>query len=395
VIHLPPSQVARAALTLFGLGLGIYLLWRVQDVVFLLFLAILLATTIEPAVDRLRRGPFSRGTGVLTIYTAIVLVVGLPLILLAPSLVADAGTFTDNLPARFDGLRQFGEHLEPAPLRAVVVNALRQAATELRHPVGANSQAIVSVGADIAATALKALLVFVLAFYWLLERSAIRRALLQTVPKQHAATAAAIWNELEVKLGAWVRGQLFLMLVVGVVSGIGFVVLGLPSPFVLALLAALAEVIPIVGPYLAFAPAVLVTLATQPERLVLVVAFAVVVQLVESNVLVPRVMQHALGISPLTILLGIQVGAILYGLPGALLAVPVAAAGQVILTRTIDFKRSQAATENRGNEAFLTSRPDLSSVVRDDRSGGAAQVPPNVVALAAETPVSARVQGSS
>jgi predicted PurR-regulated permease PerM len=361
-------------LTLFGLGLGIYLLWRIQDVVFLLFLAILLATTIEPAVDRLRRGPFSRGTGVLTIYTAIVLAVGLPLVLLAPSVAAEAGTFADNLPARFDGLRQFGEHLEPMPLRTVVVGVLRQAAAELRHPATANGQAIVSIGADVVATALKALLVFVLAFYWLLERSAIRRALLQAVPQRHASTAGAIWNELEVKLGAWVRGQLFLMLVVGVVSAVGFFLLGLPSPIVLAVLAALAEVIPIVGPYLAFAPAILVTLATQSDRLIIVVTFAIVVQLIESNVLVPRVMQHALGISPLTILLGIQVGAILYGLPGALLAVPVAAAVQVILIRTIRLRSAESAAENQGVEAYLISRPDLAG---------------------APTPVSARGQGAS
>jgi predicted PurR-regulated permease PerM len=336
VVHeIPAGQVARATLVLLGLGLGVYLLWRIQEVLFLLFLAILLATTIEPIVDRLRRGPFSRGSGVLVIYTAIIIVIGLPAALLAPSAVAQGASFAANLPTRIDALRPFAEQLQPAPLQGIFVNLLDQVSADLKNPAAPTGESIVAAGATAARAILDFMLVFVIAFYWLMERNALKRSLMRAVPRSHARDVNTIWMELEDKLGAWVRGQLFLMLVVGVLAGIGFVVIGLPSPIVLGVVAAFGEMIPIVGPYLAFAPAVLITLATDPGKLPYVIGYAVVVQLIESNFLLPRVMNHAVGISPLTIILGIQAGAILYGLPGALLAVPVAAAFQVILAHSL------------------------------------------------------------
>jgi predicted PurR-regulated permease PerM len=192
------------------------------------------------------------------------------------------------------------------------------------------------------------LLVFVIAFYWLMERNALKRSLMRAVPRDHARDVNTVWMELEGKLGAWVRGQLFLMLVVGVLGGIGFIVIGLPSPIVLGVVAAFGEMIPIVGPYLAFAPAVLIALATDPGKLPWVIGYAIVVQLIESNFLLPRVMNHAVGISPLTIILGIQAGAILYGLPGALLAVPVAAACQVILAHSLGNDTTAQAEADAG-----------------------------------------------
>src|SRR6476661_3140261 len=89
----PPAEVARVFLVVAGLALGAYILWRIQEVVFLLFIAVLLATAIEPIVNRLRRGPFSRGSGVLVVYTAIMLVIGIAGYLIVPNVLGQAGTF--------------------------------------------------------------------------------------------------------------------------------------------------------------------------------------------------------------------------------------------------------------------------------------------------------------
>src|SRR5262249_43673537 len=160
--------------------------------------------------------------------------------------------FADSLPTRLDELRVRAEGLQPTPVRFLVVSSLGEAVTQLRQPATASNQAIVATGAGVAATAIDALLVFVLAFYWIVERSTVRRSLLRALPIQHVQVVNAIWNELEEKLGAWVRGQLLVMLIVGVAGGVGFFLLGLPSPGVLGVLAALGEMIPIVGPFLGF-----------------------------------------------------------------------------------------------------------------------------------------------
>ena len=106
---------------------------------------------------------------------------------------------------------------------------------------------------------------FVLAFYWLVERASIKRVILRTVPPQRARDVNTVWMEVEEKLGGWVRGQLILMLAIGVMATIGYFVLGLPNPILLGVVAGLFEIVPMVGPFLAFAPAVLVALADRPD----------------------------------------------------------------------------------------------------------------------------------
>jgi predicted PurR-regulated permease PerM len=188
--------------------------------------------------------------------------------------------------------------------------------------------------------------VFVLAFYWLVERAAIKRVLLRRVPVHRARDVNTVWLEIEEKLGGWVRGQLVLMLAIGVMAGLGYSVIGLPNAALLAVAAALFEIVPMLGPVLAFAPAVLVALAVDPSKALLVLVFALVIQQFESNVLVPRVMREAVGVSPLTVVLGILIGSALYGLPGAFLAVPIAGAVQVVLAHTLRAEDPAQAQEH-------------------------------------------------
>jgi predicted PurR-regulated permease PerM len=343
----PPGEVARASLVLIGLTIGLYLLWRVQEVLFLLFLAILFATAIEPLVNRLRRGPFTKGTGTLVVYTVIILGIGVPAYLVIPSLASQSGSFMESLPERIGALRVQAESIQPRPLQTALLAALDSAQHIVQAPRVAGQEQLVEAGATALHTIVSFLTVFVLAFYWIVERASIKRILLRTVPPQRARGVNTVWMEVEDKLGGWVRGQLILMLAIGVMATIGYAVLGLPNPIVLGVMAALFEIVPMVGPFLAFAPAVLVALAIDPTRAVGVAIFALVIQQIESNVLVPRVMGRTVGVSPLTVLLGILVGSALAGLPGAFLAVPLAGALQVILAHALHSEDSVQAEEHR------------------------------------------------
>jgi predicted PurR-regulated permease PerM len=343
----PPLEVARAALVLITVGLICYLLWRVQEVLFLLMLAILLATAIEPIVNRLRRGPFTRGTGVLVVYTLIILAIGIPIYAIAPSLVSQAASFSDTLPERLQSLRPYAENLQPRPLQVFAVGALDNAVQAAQAPQQPAQEQIVQASATAAHTLVSFFTVFVLAYYWLVERPSIKRTILRTVPVRRARDVNTVWMEVEEKLGGWVRGQLLLMLAIGVMATVGYVILGLPNPILLGVAAGLFEIIPMVGPFLAFAPAVLVALAAiDPPRALAVVAYALVIQQIESNILVPRVMGHTVGVSSLTVLLGILVGSALAGLPGAFLAVPLAGALQVILAHVLRTEDPSQAEEH-------------------------------------------------
>jgi len=186
---------------------------------------------------------------------------------------------------------------------------------------------------------------FLVAFYWITERTVIKRAVVGLFrPSQHGR-AATLWNEVEAKLGAWIRGQLLLMAVIGSLATIAYGLMGLPFWLILGVIAGLTEAIPNVGPVLGAIPAVLIAVTVSWKWALAVVAFVIVLQLVENAVLVPRIMKGAVGLTPLTTILAILAGAEFRGVVGALLAVPVAGALQVILGDLVREKQEREAAE--------------------------------------------------
>ncbi len=367
-VKLPAAEVARAALVLVGIVLGLYLLWTIHEVVFLLFLGILLATAIEPLVNRLRRGPFSRGAGVLVVYAAIVVIIGLPTFIFAPSLIAQVDRSVATIPDSIANLRPFAEQLRPQGLADAAVGGIDRAVDAVRNPAPTETGGLIGLGTSAAMGVLHFLTVIFLGFYWLVERATIKRAVLRLVPPRRAKDVNVVWLEVEQKLGGWVRGQLVVMAAMALMAGIGFWLIGLPNPLLLALLAGAGELIPLIGPFLGFAPAVIVALTIDPPKALIVVVYALIIQQIEGNVLVPRVMGHAVGVSPLTVVLGILIGAILYGLPGAFLAIPVAGAIQVILAHALGLEGPlQAAAHVPGpsRDAAQEAAPTLAPSTPD------------------------------
>ena len=192
---------------------------------------------------------------------------------------------------------------------------------------------VVQVGTVAASAAITLTTLLTLVFFWLVEHARLQRYLLAYIPADGRAGAREAWNEIESRLGLWVRGQLILMGAMGAATGIAYTLLGLPGALLLALIAALMEAIPIVGPLLGAIPAVLVATTVSPQLAVAVAGVYIVLQLLEGSVLVPHVMRNAVGISPLLVLLSLLVGAAAGGLVGAFLAVPVAASLEIAVSR--------------------------------------------------------------
>src|SRR5262249_22592104 len=133
--------------------------------------------------------------------------------------------------------------------------------------------------------------------------------------------------------GLWVRGQLTLMLAIGLATLVAYTILGVPSALLLAFFAALCEAIPIVGPALGAIPAVLVAATVSPQLALVVIGVYILLQFLEGNVLVPIVMKNTIGLSPFVVLVTLLVGAAVAGIVGAFLSVPIAASVEVILER--------------------------------------------------------------
>ena len=332
----------------------------IGHVLLLLVLAVLLATGIEPLVARLRKSGVARGPSVLGIYLVIVSLLVSFGFVASQAIGSQASSLTSDLPKLSRSLGDLAAGLPAGPIRDVATSAVDSLRPE---QIGSLLSSVFTTGAlsqlafvtlTVFETIFAIFTVFVIAYFWLSERLLLRRLLVHSVGKEHRKRVLSIWEDVETKLGAWVRGQLLLMLIIGIVQGIGYMVLGLPFALLLAVFAGLAEAIPMVGPYLGTIPAILIALALSPHLALLLAGYTVVLHLVESNVLVPRIMEKAVGLTPLTVVLALLIGTALGGLVGALLAIPIAAAVQAAVANLM--KASEEA--NAPSDKDPKSVPD-------------------------------------
>lgn len=359
------SKVALWTATIVLVLLGFEFLWLIRDVLFLVFLSILLATGIEPVVKWLRRGPFNRGTGILVVYTFIIGVLILMGFLIVPPIISEGQSlvkgFTDPQTAR-TAIGKISNDF----IKGVATTVYDNASTFFQNFKPGTD--VVNLGLSFFGAIFSVVTVFVIAFYWLTERSSIKRFIFSFASEEKRPRVRLIWDSVEEKLGAWVRGQLLLMLFIGVLDAVGYTIIGVKFALALATFAGLAELIPLVGPYIGGAPAILIAL-TQGGGFtlaIIVAVYIVIIQLIEGNVLVPRIMEKAVGVSPLSVILGILIGSTLMGIGGALLAVPITAAIQVSLNHILSFGSDEVPRQEAAAASTDTSRAlNAAATVRD------------------------------
>lgn len=342
-----PSVILATGGVLFVLFMA-WVVYRTLNLFLLLFMALLIATAIEPVVNWLRRGPFNRSAGILIVYTGIFGVLALIGWITVPIVLQQVGELGSSLSLTLRDMNKSIDQLQSPFAKQqgkFLVSVLQSVVNQFQapplapNPNGTIDQKAVEDATQTAITVAETffafITIFVVAFYWLTERTLIKRSFMSWLPARRANRVRRVWDDIEVKVGGWVRGQLTIMGIVGVISAIGYLVMGVQYWPVLGLFIAIAEAIPLVGPYIGTAPAVLVAL-TQHDggglgKAAMVVVFAVVLQTVEGNVLIPRIMKNSVGITPLTVIVSILFGATIAGLAGALVAVPIAGSLQVII----------------------------------------------------------------
>jgi predicted PurR-regulated permease PerM len=330
-----------------------------REVLLLFFFALLLASALAPVVDRLRdRLPLARGGALLLVYVAFFGTVVLLGLIIVPDALRQVSEVVAALPPALQRARDASQTVEPAALRTSLGAIIDAAIAALRPGPAPAAGQVVETGLAALNVVVSVTTTLALVYFWMTERARLQRFVLSFSPPERRQGVREAWNAVELRLGNWVRGQLTLMASLAVMTGIAYTVLGLPAALLLAVLAGLAEVIPIVGPAIGAAPAVIVAAALKPEVLPFLVVAYIVIQLVEGNVLVPIVMRNAIGVSPLLIILSLLAGAALGGFVGALVAVPVAAAVEAILERLQDrdvpIAQDAAAARNATDQEEMT-----------------------------------------
>jgi predicted PurR-regulated permease PerM len=315
-------------------GLILWSAYIVRDALLIIYVSSVLAIGFSPIVRVIERQKllpigtrrFPRWLAILVLYLAILGTVGLALFLIFPPLVDQAQALWHNAPRMFEQGQQFlitkGWLREHLTIREAVERA-----------PGSGGDAVTKVAgavANVAGGIFGVVTILILTFYILVDSANLRESALRMLPKDRRARTAARSREVTVKVSAWLGGQLLLAAVIGTTSAIGLWALGVPFFYVLALISAIGEMIPVIGPILSAIPALAVAASVSPQKALLVLIFFVLQQQLENHVLVPKIMSRQVGVSAVTVIIALLIGGSLAGIVGAILAVPTAAILQVI-----------------------------------------------------------------
>lgn len=350
-----PEQPSRSRqltpLKLLVVLLVFYLLVQVQVIVLLVILALLFATIIEMPLRRLEFRGVPRAAGILGLYATILASLAVLGIIFVPLITQETQVFGRQAPELIEQAAENWRESDNPILSGSGYRLLTRLSFQLENPPPPPGGVAIDAVGQVAAVGLGLVSMFVIGFYWLMEKSLIRQLLLAQLDDNARHRVTRIWEDVELKVGGWLRGQLLLCLIIGIAAGMIYYVMDVRFWFLLALLAGVMELIPILGPWVGAIPAVMVALLDSWEKaLILAVALAFL-QLAENTVLVPRIMKGTIGLSPLTVFIAVLAGGVYMGVLGALLAIPIAAGLQVVIGDLIRERQRQMHLAPAGMES--------------------------------------------
>lgn len=326
-IEISPDIIFKIILIL----LGLWFLYLVREVIILLVISIILVSTMEPAVDWLQKKKVPRSVSVLGIYVILIAVLAASFSLLIPPLVSQFHDFTQNYPVYsqkvidfFGSIKEFilANHLN------IDTNSVFQ---EISGQVSNFTKNIFSTTVGFFSGVISIIVVFSLSFYMSVEEDGIKKFISSITPKKHRAYAVSLTERIKYKLGKWFAGQLALMLLIAVFDFVGLALAGVPYALILAIFAGIMEIIPYVGPIISAIPGVVLGFLVSPLTGFLALLVYIIAQQFENHVVLPQVMKRAVGLSPITVILVLLIGAKIAGTLGAILAVPVATAVSLVV----------------------------------------------------------------
>lgn len=303
-------------------GLILWFLYGIRGVLAVLLVSLIFASAIDPWVSGMHRRGVPRALAILLILILVLGIVSLVLVLLVPALVTEVRDVAQSFPSLYERLSKtaaFDQFVSQPQIVEGIKKSLEsfdQALVRITGPIFSGLSS--AVGGLVSFIG-----IVVLTFYLSLEENGIRKFFAAVVPARYQPYLARVTNRIQERMGLWLRGQLVLSLIIGSLSFIALWVLGVKFALLLALVAGITELVPIAGPIIGAIPAVFFALTDSPLKALAVAVVYLVIQQLENNLIVPRVMAKATGLNPIVVILVMLTGAKLAGITGVILAVPV------------------------------------------------------------------------
>ncbi len=348
-LELSIRGILAIALALFGLWL-IVQLWPLPIIIVtsFIFMAALL-----PYVEWMVRRGINRVVAVLLMLFGILALLGAMVAIVAPAVIDEFRDLQGNLPDYARDVETFASDLGFNTERW----DLPERAAEIDWNRIISGSQVVDYGQRVLVGILTGFTIAVITAYLLVETHRLRAFLFRFIPPEREADAHHFLRALERVVGGYVRGQLITSLIIGVYTMVVLLVVGVPNAVAFGVLAAFADIIPLVGAFIAVVPATVAAFQESPTQAVIVLIALLIYQQFEDRLLVPRIYGQTLNLPALVVLLAVLAGAELMGIVGVLLALPAAAAGRVVLDYYLE-RRANGFTDDQVPQVLAPDEPD-------------------------------------
>lgn len=328
LLGIRPNAAATWAVAFAIVLAGLFLVWLFARPLALLVSGVIIAQALVPIVDRMARW-INRGIAIAVTYVTLLGILTLLGWIIVPALVEQGQDLVERAPDLYERgqewLNQYdilNDRLTTDDLEDQITGFIGQFGGEL-----------VGLPLTIVSTLFDILLVVIISIYWIIAGPSLRKFALSLFPFERQGKADAVMSEMGQTMGGYVRGIVINATLIFVMAFVGLSIIGVPYALVLALIAGILDIVPIVGPIIATVPIVGVALLVSPTTAIITLIFWIVIQQIESYILMPYVMHTQAEVPPLLVLLAIFWGGSVGGILGALVAIPVAGALRVFFLR--------------------------------------------------------------
>ncbi len=312
---------------ILAVALMIAFLYLVWDIIVLLFVSLVFAATLSPSIDWLEKKKIPRAAGIMLIYVGALFILSLVIVLIIPPITSQVDQLATTFPIYYEKFIQLFGDLQ---LKSDFAQSFQQSLNSFGQTLSGYTGGVVTTVSGIFGGLTTFFLVLVLTFYFSVKKDGLKHFLRSVTPASHQKYTENMFIRIQDKLGLWLRGQLMLSGIIFVVTWIGLMILGVKYALVLALIAGITEVIPFIGPVIGAIPAVILAFFQAPIMALFVLILYLVIQQLEGNIIVPKVMQKTVGLNPIVVIVVILLGAKIAGVLGAVLSLPVTLAIMVV-----------------------------------------------------------------
>lgn len=364
-----PKRVAQATLVAIGVGIVFLLLYRFYMVIFIFFVAVTLQVAMKPTVERLRRWSLRPQVSVGLIYLILLTLVVSFLWFAAPLLIEQTSALSNQLPTAYVQWRDTFLASDNRLIHAIALTLPAELSFTTLKPTAASDGSTLDPLTPIWSSFKTAsyiifilTTIFMLAYYWTLEGDLVTRRLLLLIKPERRDQWRTVLEEMEHKIGDYFRGQALLCLIMATMSTVIYFSLGIPYALGLGLLMGLLDAIPMIGPIIGTIPAIFLALTIDPTKALWIIGAMTVVQQLESTFLIPRIMDNSVGINAIVTILAVAAFGLLFGIGGAILAIPLAATLQILFDRFVLNKAITDETSAAVTPANVAGRSNVSAL---------------------------------